>query len=74
MIGIGKAVDEAEDSIFNVNNNDSIEKKKVLNKREIILNPGANYQIKSDDICFYISLVKEENFEMKQLKSTKSLY
>ena len=67
-------MDEAEDSIFNVNNNDSIEKKKVLNKREIILNPGANYQIKSDDICFYISLVKEENFEMKQLKSTKSLY
>ncbi len=36
-----------------------------MSKRTILLNPGSNYQIESQDLCFYISLLKEENYEWK---------
>ncbi|CAF0855636.1 unnamed protein product, partial [Brachionus calyciflorus] len=35
-----------------------------LNKY-ILLNPGPSYEIEPNDICFYISLVKEENYNWK---------
>lgn len=36
-----------------------------MSKRNIQLNPGSQYQIEAQDLCFYISLVKEENYEFK---------
>jgi hypothetical protein len=37
--------------------------------RYIIINPGPDYKILSQDLCFYISLVKEENYDWKLAKS-----
>jgi hypothetical protein len=39
-----------------------------MSKRTILLNPGSQYQIEAQDLCFYISLVKEENYEFKTSK------
>lgn len=39
-----------------------------ISKRTILLNPGSQYQIEAQDLCFYISLVKEENYEWKASK------
>lgn len=33
--------------------------------KHILLNPGPNYEIEPHDTCFYISLVKEENYNWK---------
>lgn len=41
----------------------------MFTNRTILLNPGINYKIREDDICFYISLVKEENYEAQRNKS-----
>jgi hypothetical protein len=40
-----------------------------MSKRIIQLNPGSQYQIEAQDLCFYISLVKEENYEFKTRKN-----
>lgn len=40
--------------------------------RIILLNPGPNYEIEAQDICYYISLVKEENYNWKSSKATRS--
>lgn len=37
--------------------------------RFIMINPGPDYKIMSQDLCFYISLVKEENYDWKQAKA-----
>jgi hypothetical protein len=60
LIGIGKLNDSLE-----LNNQHD---RKPLKKPQIFINPGPNYQIKGNDSCFYISLVKEENFDTKLLK------
>ncbi len=39
--------------------------------RTVLLNPGPNYKIVADDICLYIALVKEENFNFKDLNKFK---
>jgi hypothetical protein len=38
----------------------------------MILNPGIEYLLQSDDVCIYISLVKEQNFDWKNMKSVIS--
>ena len=43
-----------------------------MSKRIIQLNPGSQYQIEAQDLCFYISLVKEENYEFKTRKTSFS--
>ena len=53
-----KQNDEHMTSIRNLTSNS------FLNKY-ILLNPGPNYEIESHDICIYISLVKEENYNWK---------
>lgn len=35
----------------------------------VIINPGSRYFIQPDDICIYISLVKEENYDWKNAKT-----
>ncbi len=35
----------------------------------IVLNPGPNYDLVPDDICLYISLVKEENYDWIEAKA-----
>ncbi len=35
----------------------------------IVLNPGPNYDLEPNDICLYISLVKEENYDWKEAKA-----
>ena len=42
-----------------------------MSKRTIQLNPGSQYQIEAQDLCFYISLVKEENYEFKTSKTLR---
>lgn len=41
----------------------------IFNNKYILLNPGPNYEIEPHDTCFYISLVKEENYNWKAAKS-----
>lgn len=36
--------------------------------RTILLNPGPNYKIDANDLCLYIALIKEENFNFKEAK------
>jgi hypothetical protein len=31
----------------------------------MLLNPGPDYELEAQDTCFYISLVKEENYDWK---------
>lgn len=53
---------------FALDNSDEQFVEQGFYKPEIYLNPGTNYQIKPNDTCFYISLVKEENYELKLFK------
>ena len=39
------------------------------NSKSILLNPGPDYLIEPQDQCFYISQVKEENYNWKIAKS-----
>ncbi len=64
LIGIGKLDEELNSGSFTIEQNID-EQKKMLSNSNIYLNPGNNYKIQADDVCFYISLIKEENFEMK---------
>ncbi len=48
-------------------NSDSIPLNYYSNKN-ILLNPGPDYLIQPQDICFYISIVKEENYNWKAAK------
>ncbi len=41
-----------------------------MSKRTILLNPGSTYQIESQDLCLYISLLKEENYDWKTSRSS----
>lgn len=43
-----------------------------LHSKSILLNPGAHYEIEAQDICYYISLVKEENYNWKGSKATRN--
>ena len=45
------------------------EQRKESFNRTIMINPGPDYKIQSQDLCFYISLVKEENYDWKTAKS-----
>jgi hypothetical protein len=35
----------------------------------ILLNPGPEYEIDGQDLCFYVSLVKEENYIWKEART-----
>ncbi len=62
LIGIGK--DKQKQSVIS---EISCEIKNSLTQN-ILLNPGSNYFIEPNDTCFYISLVKEENYDWKNFK------
>jgi hypothetical protein len=47
------------------NNNSSLPQQTNYINRNILINPGPDYIIDSDDECFYMSLIKEENYTMK---------
>ena len=68
LIGIGKMNDS-----FEMNNQ---QERRSLIKRQICVNPGPNYLLQANDTCFYISLVKEENFEtiLLKMKIRKSVW
>ena len=35
----------------------------------VVLNPGPGYEIEPQDVCIYISLVKEENYNWKAART-----
>jgi hypothetical protein len=37
-----------------------------LSQTAMLLNPGPSYKIRENDLCLYIALVKEENFNFKE--------
>ena len=37
--------------------------------KNILLNPGSDYELDEEDQCFYISLVKEENYDWKNSRA-----
>lgn len=60
----------------NTSSHNSISVMNLLNRnisqtgtKQILLNPGPNYFIEPQDLCFYISQVKEENYNWKAVKS-----
>lgn len=62
------------DEMHNTNNFLKIPSNTNLpSNKNILLNPGPNYEIEAHDTCFYISLVKEENYNWKA-KSKICLY
>ncbi len=73
LIGIGKLDEELNSGSFTIEQNIG-EQKNMLSNSNIYLNPGNNYKILADDVCFYISLVKEENFEMKVIKQKTCMF
>jgi len=36
--------------------------------KSLLLNPGPSYLLEPTDLCFYISLVKEENYNWKEAR------
>ncbi len=48
------------------------EKKIVKTDLKVIINPGHDYFLQADDVCIYVSLVKEHNFDWKTVKSSLS--
>jgi hypothetical protein len=35
---------------------------------DVIINPGRDYKLRAQDVCLYISLVKEKDFHWKDLR------
>jgi len=35
----------------------------------MLLNPGPDYELEAQDTCFYISLVKEENYDWRNCRT-----
>lgn len=46
----------------------------VFANRTVLLNPGSSYKIEADDLCLYIALVKEENYNFKEYKYKNCKY
>ena len=40
-----------------------------FSSKYVLLNPGPNYEIESNDVCLYMSIVKEENFNWKAART-----
>ncbi len=38
-----------------------------FSNKDLLINPGIRYIIEADDICVYISLIKEENYDFKNI-------
>jgi hypothetical protein len=39
----------------------------------VILNPGKDYRLQPKDVCLYISLVKEQNFNWKEFRTVPGI-
>ncbi len=68
LIGVGKYKSPAEID----QNNENAASFSSFSNEYIQLNPGPNYEIEPNDLCFYISLVKEENYDWKEARNRLS--
>ena len=41
----------------------------IIASMNMLLNPGPDYELEAQDTCFYISLVKEENYDWKNCRT-----
>jgi hypothetical protein len=75
LIGVSTKQKQYKHSIVfshNYENETKVELEGLDDTRTIVINPGNEYSLLSDDICFYISLNKEEKCEWKNQKSKKN--
>lgn len=77
LIGVSTKKKQYKHSIFlspssNYETEAKIELDGSDDTRTIVINPGNEYCLQTDDICFYISLTKEERYEWKNLKPKKN--
>ena len=71
MVAIGSKLKvNRKKSVFIVNEAASQQRKNSyaeidFSNRDLLINPGSKYLIEPDDICIYMSIKKEENYDFK---------
>ena len=66
-----KSLLESEIIIIKINSGQKSNKKRMVKTDlKVIINPGHDYLLQPDDVCIYVSLVKEHNFDWKTTKTS----
>jgi hypothetical protein len=72
LVGID-ANNENRRQAFSLVDKSDIKKQKHLEVKHsrietnVLINPGRDYELKPNDVCLYISLTKEQNFDFKKV-------
>ena len=82
LVGISTKETKYKKSIYTIDDDDESEEGESKSSetrlkfidRNVVINPGSEYSLKPDDICLYISQIKEENYDWKMSKPYIGIY
>ena len=69
LVGVMTKKKRYKKSVLSLNNED-IEKE---DSSTLVINPGNEYLIQEDDVCIYVSLLKEANYDFRNAKQYMSM-